>query len=110
MKLLIGMMLAIAAMAGNVSFTVAGLRVMPDRWDKHANLAKIERYARQAAAQGADLVITPEGFLEGYVGNEKANKDLTREKYFAIGETIEGPMLSRLRDLARELKIYLSAG
>src|SRR5437867_9880726 len=90
--LLPGILLAGAATAGNLSFTIAGMRVTPERWNKQANLAKIERYAREAAAAGAALVVTPEGFLEGYVGNDHANKDLTREKYLAVGETIDGPM------------------
>jgi len=96
--------------AAEVSFTIAGVRVMPDKWDKPANLSKLERWARVAAAQGANLVVAPEGFLEGYVGNEKSNPGLTREKYFGIGEPIDGPLLSRVRGLARELKIYLSLG
>ncbi len=110
MKLLTVLLLAGTAMAGDVSFTIAGLRVTPERWNKQANLAKIERYAREAAARGANVVVTPEGFLEGYVANSGANKDLTREKYFAIGETIDGPMLGRVRALALELKIYLLVG
>src|SRR5262249_30594427 len=104
------LLMAGTLVAGDISFTIAGLRVTPERWNKQANLAKIERYAREAAARGANIVVTPEGFLEGYVGNGSANKDLTREEYFAIGEAIDGPMLSRIRDLARELKIYLLAG
>jgi predicted amidohydrolase len=110
MKLLAGMLLAASALPGEVSFNVAGLRMMPHRWDKQANFTKMERFAREAAAKGANLVITPEGFLEGYVGNDHANKDLTREKYFAVGEAIDGPLLSRARDLAKELKIYLLLG
>ncbi|MBI3684716.1 MAG: carbon-nitrogen hydrolase family protein [Acidobacteria bacterium] len=101
-----------------VSVTVAGIRVTPDRWDKQANLARIDKYARQAAAEGAGLVITPEGFLEGYVANVKASPGTTRDKYFTIGETIRdsgdgarlSPNLERIRNLARELKIYLLAG
>jgi predicted amidohydrolase len=93
-----------------VSFNIAGLRLMPQRWDKQSNFAKMERYAREAAARGANLVITPEGFLEGYVGNDHANKDLTREKYFNIGESVDGALLGRARDLAKELKIYLLLG
>jgi predicted amidohydrolase len=54
------------------SFVIAGLRVMPERWNKEANFQKIEYWAREAAAQGAQLVTTPEGFLEGYVGNDGA--------------------------------------
>ncbi len=109
-KLFVALLPAGLALAGDISLTVAGLRVTPDRWDKKANLARIERYAREAAGRGAELVITPEGFLEGYVGNDKANQDLTREKYFAVGEKLDGPLLGRVRELARELKIHLSVG
>lgn len=94
-------------------FTIAGIRVIPDAWDKDANLARIERFTREAAAKGANVVVTPEGFLEGYVGNIKKHPSLTREKYARIGETIDGnhlsPALEKLRLLAAELKIYLIA-
>lgn len=110
MKLLWGLFLASAALAGNLSLNIAGLKLTPGRWDKEGNLAKLERYAREAAAGGAQLVVTPEGFLEGYVGNRKANPDLTREKYFAVGEGMDGLLLNRVRSLARALKIYLSLG
>lgn len=110
MKLFLVCMAVTAAMAGETAFTVAGLRVKPDEWNKTANLARIERYARMAAARGAKLVITPEGFLEGYVGNDKKTKDLDRAKYLAVGELIDGPMLTRIRSLAAELKIFLLVG
>jgi len=110
MKLGIGLLLASAAFGSDISLTVAGLQMMPERWNKASNLAKFERFARDAAAQGAQLAIAPEGFLEGYVGNAKANPGLTREKYFAIGENIDGPALTRVRSLARELKMYLGLG
>ena len=110
MRFWIGLLLACASFAADVSLTVAGLRSMPERWSKEANLTKFERYAREAATQGAQLAIAPEGFLQGYVGNAKANPGLTREKYFGIGENIDGPALTRVRSLARELKIYLGLG
>jgi predicted amidohydrolase len=53
------------------SFTIAGIRVTPERWDKEANFAKLATYSRQAAGRGAKLVVTPEGFLEGYVANNR---------------------------------------
>ena len=53
-------------MAGQDDLTLAAISVTPERWNKQANLEKIEKYAREAAAQGAQLVITPEGFPLAY--------------------------------------------
>jgi 5-aminopentanamidase len=110
LKIALGLLLAALARAADVPFTLAGLSLMPEPWNKEANLAKLDRYARQAAGQGAQVVITPEGFLEGYVGNEKHSPGLTRERYLTAGEAIDGPHMSRIRGLARELKIYLAVG
>jgi predicted amidohydrolase len=100
MRFWIGLVLCGAAFAGDLSLNVAGLRIMPERWNKTANLAKFEQYARSAAAQGAQLALAPEGFLEGYIANIKANPDLTREKYLTIAESMDGPSLKRVRSLA----------
>jgi 5-aminopentanamidase len=91
-------------------FVLAAIKVTPRRWEKEANLAALERYAREAAARGAQVVVAPEGFLEGYVGNAKANPDLTAERYASVGEPLDGPLMTRVRDLARELAIYLATG
>lgn len=105
------MFLAAACLqAAPISFTVAGLRVTPERWNKEANFAKLVTYARQASARGAKLVITPEGFLEGYVANDKQNPGVSEERYRSIGEGIDGPLITRVRGLARELNIYLLVG
>jgi predicted amidohydrolase len=111
MKLALALLCAgLAGAADPVSFTIAGLQMMPEPWNKEANYAKLERYARQAAAQGAQVVVTPEGFLEGYVGNRGRTKDLTWERYAAAGERLDGPLLTRVRNLARELRVYLLIG
>lgn len=107
--LLAGVFLINHALAGDATFTVAGLRVTPKPWDKQANFATLARYTRQAAADGARLVITPEGFLEGYLWNQYGN-NLPRERYVETGEAIDGPIMNRVRSLARELKIYLAVG
>jgi predicted amidohydrolase len=109
-KLLTITLFASIALAGDLVFTVAGLQLTPKPWDKQANLAKLEDFARRAAGQGAQLVMTPEGFLEGYVGNQGRTPDLSWEKYAAVGEAIDGPIMTRVRDLARELRIYLLVG
>ncbi len=85
------------------AFLLAALSLTPKPWDKEANFATLERYARKAALDGAKLIVTPEGFLEGYVGNENQHPELTRERYFQIGEPVDGPVFKRIRNLAREL-------
>jgi len=91
-------------------FVVAAMRVQPKSWDKAHNFALLERYAKQAAAQKASLVVTCEGFLDGYTSNPKFAPDATREKFVEFGEPLDGPWLRRVGDLARQLKIYLSIG
>src|SRR3979409_628467 len=110
MKLAFILLSVASVWAGDVTLTIAGLRLMTTAWGKDANTLKLARYPREAAAKGADLAFTPEGFLEGYVGNSKANRGVTRDQYFAIGEPIDGPSLKHVRELARELKIYLGIG
>jgi predicted amidohydrolase len=100
----------LAGAAAEPDFVVAAMRVQPKPWDKAHNFALLERYAKQAAAQGARLVVTCEGFLDGYTSNPKLTPDTNREKFFAVGESLDGNLLQRVGRLARELKIYLSVG
>jgi len=99
-----------ALRAADPSFVVAAMRVEPKQWDKQHNFALLERYARDAARRGATLVVTCEGFLDGYISNPKYATAVTQERLLAIGEPLDGPWLKRVADLARELKIYLSIG
>ena len=92
------------------SFLVAGMRVEPKRWDKAHNFALLERYARQAAQRGAQLLVTCEGFLDGYTGNPKFTPDLTFERYLEHGEPLDGPWLQRVSRLANEVDIHLAIG
>ncbi len=114
MRILLFLSIAAAALAADgseSSFIIGGLRMMPERWNKQANLAKIERFTRQAVARGAQLVITPESFLDGYVANEGQNQPFhTMEKYLAVGEPIDGPYLAKIRALPSELQIHLLVG
>jgi len=71
---------------------------------KEANYRTAERLIRQAAAQGADIVLTPEAFLSNYLC---FTPDITRERFLAAAESLNGPYVARLQDLARELSIYL---
>lgn len=101
---------AVAQGSETITFRLAGLKLLPTQWDKAANFAKLEKWTRKAVAAGADFVVTPEGYLEGYVGNSKIGKGLTRERYFEIAEPLDGPWMKKTSRLAKELGIYLLVG
>ena len=95
---------------------IASLSIVPAKWEKETNARKIERMVREAAAQGAQLVITPEGVLEGYVVNEVIREkdpakkaELTR-RFGDLAEPIDGKFVRRFRELADELNIHLILG
>lgn len=82
-----------------MKFIVAAVQMLASD-NKAANLAEAERWTRQAASNGARLVVLPEVFI--WRGNKK------EERHAA--ETIPGPTSERLSSLARELGIHLLAG
>jgi deaminated glutathione amidase len=68
--------------------------------DKDRNLEAADRLTRDAAADGAELVVLPEKF--NVIG--------THEDYVRGAETLEGPTIGWARRVARELGIDLVAG
>lgn len=110
MRLFIALLTATLLTAADSSFTLAALTLTPEPWDKEANFAKLATYARQAKAAGAQVIVAPEGYLEGYVGNEKRTPGLEQKRYAAIAEEIDGPLLRRVAALAKELSVYLMVG
>ena len=68
--------------------------------DREANLAKAEKMIREAAAGGARLVCMPEAFNIGYLGSQIPDM-------MALAETEDGPSLTRMKALARELGVFL---
>jgi predicted amidohydrolase len=95
---------------------VASLGILPAKWDKEANAQKVERMVREAARQGARLIVTPEGVLDGYVENEVIReKDPMRKselirRFNALAEPTGGEYILRFRKLADALDIYLVVG
>jgi predicted amidohydrolase len=94
-------------LSAETRFKVATLKVMPTSGDKAANFAVFEKLAREAAAKGASFVVTPEGYLDGYMGNPKFVPGMTEEKLLAVAERIDGPWLKKAGALARELKVHV---
>ena len=97
-----------------VKIKIASLSFVPVKWDKDSNLKKIEEMAREAAANGAKILVTPEGAVEGYVVNEvnkEENKDLNFEnKFFELAEPLNGASVKRIAKLSRELKVDIILG
>src|SRR3954453_7871733 len=68
--------------------------------DRARNLESTERLVRAAAGEGASLVALPERF--DFRG--------TDADYMRCAEALDGPTITRMRELARELGIDLVAG
>jgi len=77
-----------------------GLVQINSRHDKLANLEKIERFVREAAGRGAEVVALPE--YATYQG--------PKEALYEVAENIPGPTTEFYARLAKELGIYLLAG
>jgi predicted amidohydrolase len=87
---------------------VAGIVLKWLRTDKQRNYARVEPMIRQAAKNGASIVVTTECFLDGYA---IADKSIPLQTYRALGETIPGgEYFERLAALADELDVHLIAG
>jgi predicted amidohydrolase len=86
--------------------------------DKAYNLAEAEKGIREAAGKGAKIVLTPESSVQGYVrvsfppGSQMDAPNLVAEraKILAAAETVPGPAIERLAQLARELRIWIIFG
>ena len=74
---------------------VSALSCRPRRWDKPGNADMVEDFIRRAAADKPDIVLTPEGVLEGYVVME-AIKDPSKRD--AMLEIATGRKSDRSRD------------
>lgn len=89
-------------------FGVAALVLPNVRWDKARAADRIEAYTRRAAALGAKIVVTPETCLDGYVCHQPG---LTTDEFATLAEPADGgPAITRLRELCRELDLYLCVG
>lgn len=69
--------------------------------DKEANYAAANDLVRRATSVGAKMIFLPECF--DFIGNSK-------QESIEAAESLEGPTLSRYRELAKNLKIWLSLG
>jgi predicted amidohydrolase len=86
---------------------VASVQMESMAGDREANFAKVERFAREASARGAAVVLFPECCLTGYWFLRR----LTVEQLRDLGEPVpEGPSVTRLLDLAVRCGVTVGAG
>jgi N-carbamoylputrescine amidase len=71
-------------------------------WDRDANIAQAERLVREAAAQGAQIILLPELFETPYFCIEQDSRHLR-----LATTTEENPAVRHFRDIARELQVVL---
>jgi predicted amidohydrolase len=76
-------------------------QIAPKRENKQANLEKIEAQALKAKAAGADFAIFPEMVLTGYV---------LQDQVYTLAETIPGPSVARVEEIAKETGVYIIFG
>ncbi|HMA14135.1 MAG TPA: N-carbamoylputrescine amidase [Kiloniellaceae bacterium] len=81
--------------------TVAATQ-MACSWDREANVAAAEELIREAAGQGAQVVLIQELFETPYFCCDQ------KQEYFALAQPAEGnPLLARMAALAAELQVVL---
>lgn len=68
-----------------------------------ANRQKAERMIREAAARGAELICLPELYTTGY------NLDILGDRIGQMAERLDGPTVTGLRKLAKELGVWIIA-
>ncbi len=72
--------------------------------DVAANLASMQRWIREAAAVGADLVLFPEAAATGLINDDCPERDL------ALGQAAPGPHTEALGALAADHAVYVAFG
>ena len=83
--------------------TVVRAAITQTTWtgDKESMIAKHEQFARDAAAQGAQVICFQELFYGPYFG-------ITEDKkYYAFAEPADGPIVQRFAKLAKELNLVM---
>ena len=85
---------------------IASCSIIPTKWEKDANYQKMCDFLRRAAAQGAEVAVTPEGCLEGYVPIVAIEEGRGPEM-MAVAEPLDGPYFRGFQDLARELHMAM---
>lgn len=88
---------------------IASCSITPKKWDKPANSEKMLGFFERSLAGNPDLIMTPEGCLEGYVVNEAIGEN-RGDDLIEIAEPIDGPYFCRFRDFCRTSRVNALIG
>ena len=103
----------------DTTFKVAVVQDASVVLDRNASVLKTVDLARQAAAQGAELVLFPEAFIPGYprglsfgavIGSRSAEGRKLFRRYSENAVTVPGPQTDLLAQTAADLGIHLAVG
>ena len=86
-----------------MTVTVAATQ-MACSWDRDENLAKAEQLVRGAAAAGAQIILLQEVFSSHEFQFFEMKPD-----HLQLAETLEGPTISHMRSLAKDLGVVIPA-
>jgi len=84
----------------NSKLKICSVQTVPELFDKDKNLEKADTFMKKAASSGAKAIVFPEMYLTGYVIDNLSE----------LAETLEGPSIKRLADLAAQYKLLIVCG
>ena len=84
------------------------LRAVPKHWDLEGNFALFLRAVERAADQKVQVLVTPEGWLDGYAST---SNDSTPEKIRGVAQNLDtSSFLQRVSDEARRRGMFICFG
>jgi N-carbamoylputrescine amidase len=87
---------------------LAMMRGIPEKWNVEANFKVFLEQLEAADKAGADVLITPECFLDGYAS---PHEDSTPEKLRAIAQDLDtSPYIQRVAEEAKKRSMYICFG
>jgi nitrilase len=103
----------------NTQISVAVVQAAPILFDRHATLEKARQLIREAASQGAQLILFPESFIPCYprglsfgmvVGSRSAEGRLLWQRYWENSVEIPSPTTEALGEAARQARVTVAIG
>ena len=98
---------------------VAVVQASPLYFQRQESVEKVVRLTKEAAAEGAKLVLFPEAYVGGYpwglafgtaVGGRSPEGRRTWERYWATALEVPGPETEELAEAARDAGVHLAVG